>query len=253
MRRREFIGLIGGAAAAWPSWVSTAQQSKTMRRIGVLTGAAGPVSDARVRILVQALGELGWLESRNVRFEIRHGGGNAEALRKYALELVALAPDVLVANGGTATQHLLQATRKIPIVFSFVPDPVGSGFIDSLSRPGGNATGFTQFEYGISAKWLELLLEISPNVTRVAVLRDPYGPAGVGQFAVIQAVAQSRQMEAHPLNVRDPAEIENDVTAFSRSSNSGLIVVSSTNALIHRDLIVHLAAKNKIPAVYAQR
>jgi putative ABC transport system substrate-binding protein len=224
-----------------------------MRRIGLLTGAAGSVSDTRVRILVQALGELGWLEARNVRFEIRQGGGDSEMLRKHAAELAALAPDVLVANGGTATEHLLQATRKTPIVFVFVPDPVGSGFVDSLSRPGGNATGFTQFEYGIAGKWLELLKEVSPKVARVAVLRDPTGAAGVGQFAVIQAAAQLQGIETRSISVRDAAEIEREVTAFASSGNGGLIVVSSTNALIHRDLIVKLAARHKLPAVYAQR
>lgn len=252
MRRRDFIAALGGAVA-WPN-VARAQQPKSLRRIGVLTGAAGPVSDARVRILVQSLAEAGWFEGRNVRFEVRHGGGAADLLRKYAAELVALAPDVLVANGGTATEHLLQVTRKIPIVFVFVPDPVGSGFVDSLSRPGGNATGFTQFEYGISGKWLELLKEISPNVRRVGVLRDPTGPAGVGQFAVIQAAAQSQAIEAHPINVRDPTEIERGVTAFAAGSGTGgLIVVSSTNAVVHRDLIVKLAARLKLPTVYAQR
>jgi putative ABC transport system substrate-binding protein len=222
----------------------------------VLTGAAGSVSDARVRVLVQALGELGWLEARNVRFEIRHGGGSAETLHQYAAELVALAPDVILANGGTATEHLLKATRTIPIVFAFVPDPVGSGFVDSLARPGGNATGFTQFEYGMSAKWLELLKEISPNVTRVAVLRDSTGAAGVGQFAVIQTVAQLQGIEARSINVRDPTEIERDVADFTGSSppgRSGMIVVSSTNALVHREPIVKLAAKHKLPTVYAQR
>jgi putative ABC transport system substrate-binding protein len=260
MRRRDFFSVLGGAVVAWPNLASAqqlkpAQQLKAMRRIAVLTGAAGSVSDARVRILVQALGELGWLEARNVRFEIRHGGGDAEMLRQHAAELVALAPDVIVANGGTATEHLLRATRTIPIVFAFVPDPVGSGFVDSLARPGGNATGFTQFEYGMSAKWLELLKEISPNVTRVAVLRDATGAAGVGQFAVIQAAAQPQGIEARPINVRDPAEIERDVANFAGSpaGGSGMIVVSSTNALVHRDLIVKLAAKHKLPTVYAQR
>ena len=254
MRRREFFSVLGGAAAAWPNMAS-AQQLKAMRRIAVLTGAAGSVSDARVRVLVQALGELGWLEARNVRFEIRHGGGDAEMLRKHAAELVTLAPDVIVANGGTATEHLLRATRKVPIVFAFVPDPVGSGFVHSLSRPGGNATGFTQFEYGISAKWLELLREISPNVMRVAVLRDSTGAAGVGQFAVIQAAAQLQGIEVRPINVRDAVEIERDVADFAGSTNGrgGMIVVSSTNALVHRDPIIKLAAKHKLPTVYAQR
>jgi len=253
MRRREFIGLIGVAAAA--AWTNAASaQPKAMRLIGVLTGAAGSVSDARVRILVQALGELGWLEGRDVRFEIRHGEGNTAMLDKYAQELVALAPDVIVAHGGTATEHLLQATRKIPIVFAFVPDPVKSGFVDGLSRPGGNATGFTQFEYDISGKWLELLEEICPNIKRVAVLRDPTGPAGVDQFAVIHAAAQLHGIEVQPINVsEDPTDIEHKVAAFAGSSNSGLIVVSSTNVLMHRDLIINLAAEYKLPTVYAQR
>ena len=255
MRRRDFLGVLGSAAAGWPSAVHAQQERRRapVRRIGILTGAAGAVSDARVRILVQALGELGWLEGRNVQFEIRHGGGDPEKLRSHAAELAAFAPDVLIANGGTATQHLLEATRKIPIVFSFVPDPVGSGFIDSLSRPGGNVTGFTQFEYGMSRKWLELLQEISPNVSRVAVLRDPSGAAGVGQYAVIQALATSKRIEARSIGVRQPAEIERDVAAFANSPNGGMIVTSSTNALVHRDLIVRLAAIYKLPTVYAQR
>ena len=223
MRRRDFFGVLGGAVAAWPDLASAqqlkpVQQRKAVRTIAVLTGAAGAVSDARVLVLVQALGELGWFEGRNVRFEIRHGGGNAETLRQHAAELVALAPDVILANGGTATEHLLRATRAIPIVFSFVPDPVGSGFVDSLSRPGGNATGFTQFEYGMSAKWLELLREISPGLTRVAILRDATGAASVGQFAVIQAAAQAQGIEARPINVRNPPEIERDVVDFVGSS-----------------------------------
>jgi putative ABC transport system substrate-binding protein len=266
MRRRDFFGILGGAAVACPALATAqpfklpqalkpAQQRQAIRNIAVLTGAAGAVSDARVRVLVQALGELGWLEARNVRFEIRHGGGNAETLRQHATELVALAPDVIVANGGTATEHLLRATRTIPIVFSFVPDPVGSGFVDSLSRPGGNATGFTQFEYGISAKWLELLKEISPSITRVAVLRDSSGAASVGQFAVIQAAAQAQQIDTRSINVRDAGEIERDVAEFAGSpaGKSGMIVVSSTNALVHRELIVKLAARHKLPTVYAQR
>src|SRR3954467_12973141 len=234
MRRRDFFSVLGIAAAGWPN-IASAQQPRVIRRIAVLTGAAGSVSDARVRILIQALGELGWLEGRNVRFEIRHGGGNAETLRKHAAELVELAPDVILANGGTPTEHLLQATRTIPIVFSFVPDPVGSGFVNSLSRPGGNATGFTQFEYGISAKWLELLKEISPSITRVAVLRDSSGAASVGQFAVIQAAAQAQQIDTRSINVRDAGEIERDVAEFAGSpaGKSGMIVVSSTNALVH--------------------
>jgi putative tryptophan/tyrosine transport system substrate-binding protein len=204
-------------------------------------------------MLVQGLGELGWLEGRNLRIEVRHGGGDTAALRRHAEELVGMTPDVLVANGGTATQFLLQATQTIPIVFAFVPDPVGSGFVNSLSKPGGNATGFTQFEYGIGGKWLELLREIIPSVKRVAVIRDPTGAAGVGQFAVIQAVAAAQGVETQPVNVRDPAELERELGAFASVSDGGLIVTSSTNALVHRDLIIGLAAKNKLPAVYAQR
>ena len=252
MRRRDFFSVLGGAAAVWPNMAIGQQlkRAQSVRRIAVLTGAAGSVSDARVRVLVQALGELGWLEARNVRFEIRHGGGDAGMLRQHAEELVALAPDVIAANGGTATEHLLRATRTIPIVFSFVPDPVGSGFVDSLSRPGGNATGFTQFEYGISAKWLELLKEISPKITRVAVLRDSTGAAGVGQFAVIQAAAPLQGVEVRPINVRDRTEIERDVADFAASALgvSGMIVVSSTNALVHRKLIVELAARRRSSA-----
>ena len=252
MRRREFIGLMGGAAAVWPV-VAGAQQPKAMRRIGVLTGGSGADSQARLAIFLQALGQLGWTEGQNVRLEIRQGGGDADAIRKHATELAALAPDIIVTIGGTATARVLQATRTVPIVFAIVPDPVGSGFVDSLSRPGGNATGFVQFEYSLSGKWLELLKEISPDVTRAAVLRDATVAAGIGQFAIIQSVAPSLGIEVSPVNVRNAAEIERDVTAFARSSNNGLIVASSTNALVHRDLIVALAARHKLPTVYAQR
>ena len=252
MRRREFIGLIGGAAAAWPV-VARAQQPKAMRRIGVLTGGSGPDSQARLAVFLQALAQLGWTEGRNVRLEIRQGGGNAENIRKHAAELAALGPDVIVTIGGTATGSILQATRAVPIVFTIVPDPVGSGFVDSLARPGGNATGFLQFEYSLSGKWVELLREIGPELVRAAVLRDATVPAGVGQFAIIQSVAPSLGIEVSPVNVRSAADIERDVTAFARASNSGLIVASSTSALVNRDLIIGLAAKHKLPSVYAQR
>jgi ABC-type uncharacterized transport system substrate-binding protein len=195
---------------------------------------------------------LGWTEGQNVRLEIRRGGGDADAIRKHAAELVALAPDVIVTIGGTATGRVLQATRTVPIVFTIVPDPVGSGFVASLSRPGGNGTGFLQFEYSLSGKWLELLTELSPGVSRVAVLRDSTVAAGVGQFAVIQSAAPSLGLEVSPIDVRNTAEIERDLTAFA-SSNSGLIVASSTNALVNRKLIVSLATRLKLPAVYAQR
>ena len=253
MRRREAIKLLGGAAAAsWPL-AARAQQPKAMRQIGVLTGGFGPDSQARLDAFLKALVHLGWRDGENVRLEIRRGGGNADAIRKHAAELATLAPDVIMAIGGTATGRLLQATRTVPIVFAIVPDPVGSGFVTSLSRPGGNATGFLQFEYSLSGKWLELLKEIAPGVTRVAVLRDPAVPAGIGQFAVIQSVAPSLGVEVTPINVRDASEIEHDVTAFARSSNDGLIVASSTGALVNRVFIVEVAARLKLPAVYAQR
>jgi putative ABC transport system substrate-binding protein len=219
----------------------------------VLTGGSGPDSQARLAVFLQALAQLGWTEGRNVRLEIRQGGGNAENIRKHAAELAALGPDVIVTIGGTATGSILQATRAVPIVFTIVPDPVGSGFVDSLARPGGNATGFLQFEYSLSGKWVELLREIGPELVRAAVLRDATVPAGVGQFAIIQSVAPSLGIEVSPVNVRSAAEIERDVTAFARASNSGLIVASSTSALVNRDLIIGLAARHKLPSVYAQR
>jgi ABC-type uncharacterized transport system substrate-binding protein len=251
MRRREFITFIGGAAA-WPM-AARAQQPERMRRIGVLTGASGLVSDARLDAFLKALAQLGWTEGQNVRLEIRRGGGDADAIRKHAAELAALAPDVIMAIGGTATERLLQATRTVPIVFTIVPDPVGSGFVASLSQPGGNATGFLQFEYGVGGKWLELLKEIRPDVTQVAVMRDSTVPAGIGQLAVIQSLAPSVGVDVSPIDVRNAAQIERDVTAFARSSNGGLIVVSSTSAVVNRALIVALVARLKLPAVYAQR
>ena len=251
MRRREFITVVGGAVG-WPI-AARAQQSERMRRIGVLTGASGPVSDARLDAFLKALAQLGWRDGENVRLEIRRGAGDADAMRKYAAELAALAPDVIMAIGGTATGQLLQATRTVPIVFAIVPDPVGSGFVVSLSRPGGNATGFLQFEYSLGGKWLELLKEIRPGVTRVAVLRNSNVPAGNGQLAVIKSLAPSLGMDVSPIDVRTAAQIERDVTAFARSSNGGLIVVSSTSAVVNRALIVALTARLKLPAVYAQR
>jgi putative ABC transport system substrate-binding protein len=251
MIRREFITLLGGAAAAWP-FAARAQQPERMRRVGVLTGGFGPDSQQRLETFLRALAGLGWIEGKNVQLEIRRGAGDAEAIRKQAAELVALAPDVIAAVGGTATGRLLQETRTVPIVFAIVPDPVGSGFVASLSRPGGNATGFLQFEYGLSGKWLELLKEVRPEVTRVGVLRDSTVPAGVGQFAVIQSVAPSLSVEVSPIDVRNAAEIEREVTAFAHP-NAGLIVASSTGALVHRGLIVAVAARLKLPAVYAQR
>jgi putative ABC transport system substrate-binding protein len=252
MRRREFITLLG--AAAWPIAVR-AQQGERMRRVGVLTpfAADDPEAKARVAAFVQGLQQLGWTDGGNLQIDIRWGVGDAERIRRYAAELVALAPDAILAAGGMTVGPLLQATRTVPIVFTLTPDPVGAGFVESLSRPGGNATGFTNFEYGIGVKWLELLKDIAPRVSRAAVLRDPTIPAGIGQFGAIQAVAPSFGIELRPIDVRDAGEIERAVTAFARSSNVGLIVTSNGLALVHRDLIITLAARHRLPVVYPFR
>ena len=251
MRRRDFISLVGGTLA-WPL-TARAQQREKMRRIGVLLNNAAddPESQRRMTALVQGLQQLGWTDGRNLRIEARWGAGDAERLRKNAAELVALAPDVVVAEGSASLGPLLQLTRAIPVVFTIVPDPVGAGFVDSLSRPGGNATGFSQFEFGLSGKWLELLKEIAPNVTRAAVLREAGLTAGVAQFAALQAVAPSLAVELVPLNVRDGAQIERSVAAFARSATDGMIVTSSPLAAVHRKLIIALAARYKLPTVYA--
>jgi putative tryptophan/tyrosine transport system substrate-binding protein len=251
--RREFITLLGGAAA-WPL-AARAQQGERVRRIGVLLGFAADNTDGRARLaaFLQSLQQLGWTEGRNMRIDIRWGGGDAERHRRYAAELVALAPDVILASSSPAVGPLLQATRTIPIVFTAVTDPVGAGFVDSVPRPGGNATGFTSFEYGNSGKWLELLKEIAPGVTRVAVLRDPAIAAGIGQLGAIQSAAPSLGVEVSALNVRDAGEIERAFAAFARSSNGGLIVTSSALAFVHRELIITLAAQHKLPAVYNNR
>jgi len=253
MKRREFITLAGGAVA-WPL-AARAQQGGGMRRIGVLLPATAddPEFQARVAAFVQGLQQLGWTEGRNVRIDIRWGAGDAERIRRYAAELVALAPDVILAAGGATVGPLFQATRTVPIVFTLTPDPVGAGFVDSLARPGGNVTGFTNFEFGIGVKWLELLKEIAPRVTRAAVLRDPTIPAGIGEFGAIQAVAPSVGIELRPIDVREAGEIERAVTAFARSSNNGLIVSSNALASVHRNLIVTLAARHRLPAVYPFR
>jgi len=254
MRRREFIKVIGGAAATWPIAVR-AQQVERMRRIGVFAGLAE--SDPVVQLLVAAfrgaLAKLGWTEGGNVLIEYRWGGGDADMGRRHAAELAALAPDVIFVSGGVAVERLLQATRTVPIVFTIVPDPLGSGFVESLSRPGGNATGFMMFEYSLSGKWLELLKEIAPNLTRAAVLRDPAITAGAGQFAVIQSVAPSRGVEVIPVNMRDAADFERAVAAFARSSNGGLIVTAGAAAVVPRELIIALATQHKLPAVYPSR
>jgi putative ABC transport system substrate-binding protein len=253
MQRRQFISLLGGAAAAWPL-AAQAQQPERMRRIGVLSGVAADDQNNKVRLAAfqQQLQQLGWADGHDVRIDYRFAAGNPENYHKYAAELVALAPDVILAPGGSLA-HVLQATRTVPIVFAFAADPVGSGFVERLSRPGGNATGFLLFEYDLSAKWLELLKEIVPGVTRAAVLRDPNAIGGIGQFAVIQSVARSVGVEVSPLNLRDADEIERAVTAFARSSNGGLIVPASALASVQRNLIVELAARHRLPAVYFER
>jgi putative tryptophan/tyrosine transport system substrate-binding protein len=254
VKRREFISLVGGAAAAWPI-AARAQQPDRMRRIGVLMSQAANDTEgqARVTSFLQGLQQLGWTDGGNARIDARWSAGNAEDVRKYAAELVALASDVILSNGTPAVAALLQATRTVPIVFTAVADPVGAGFVDSLARPGGNATGFISLEYGLSAKWMELLKEIAPGTTRAAVLRDPTITAGIGQFAAIQTTAPSLGVEASPINVRDAGEIESAVAAFARSVNGGLIVTGSPLTASHRDLIVTLAARHKLPAVYGNR
>jgi putative ABC transport system substrate-binding protein len=252
MRRREFIGFVA-AAAAWPL-VARAQQPERMRRIGVLLPAAEDDTEFQTWVgeFRQALVLLGWTIGRNVRIDTRWATLNADAIRRHAAELVALAPDVILANGASAIVPLLQATRTVPIVFPVATDPVGAGWVESLARPGGNATGFMGFEYSLSGKWLELLKQIAPRVTRVAVLRDSTQSSGIGQFAAIQAVAPSLRVEVNPINVRDAGEIERAVTAFARGPNDGLIVTSGA-AQLHRELIVTLAARHNLPAVYYER
>jgi len=254
MKRREFAMILGGVAAAWPL-AARAQQGERVRRIGVLMSFAAddPEGKAQIAAFVQGLQQLGWTDGRNVRIDYRHGLGNADDTRKYAAELVALAPEVILAIGGATAGPLLQTTRTVPIVFTNVSDPVGAGFVDSLAQPGGNATGFILFEYGISAKWLELLKQIAPNVTRVGVIRDAALAVGPAQFGVIQAVAPSLRMEVSPINLRDAGEIERAVTAFARAPDGGLIVTGSALSLVHRDLIITLAARHKLPAVYFLR
>jgi putative tryptophan/tyrosine transport system substrate-binding protein len=254
VRRRDFIKVIAGSAAGWPLAVR-AQQSERMRRVGVLSPLAADDTNAQARYaaFLQGLAQLGWTEGRNLRIDYRWAAGNVADIRKYAAELVALAPDVILTTGPATMGPLLQATRTVPIVFAIVPDPVGTGIVDSLSRPGGNATGFMMFEYSLCGKWLELLKEIAPGVTRAAVLRDAAITAGIGQFAVIQSVAPSVGVEVSPINMGDAAEIERAVVAFARAANGGLIDTASALSAVHRDLIITLAAQYKLPAVYFER
>ena len=254
MRRREFITVLGGAAVAW-TIAARAQHPEQMRRIGVLMNRAtdDPEDQAYLAAFRQALQQLGWPEGRNVQIDTRWAAGDADLVRKYAAELVALAPDVMLAAGSPSVAALQRVTRSLPIVFVRVSDPVGGGLVDSLARPGGNVTGFMQFEYSFSGKWLELLKQIAPQVTRAAVLRNSDNRAGTGEFAAIQSIAQSLGVELRPVDTRDAGEIERAVAAFARSPNSGLIVAPSATTGGNRGLIVTLAARHKLPAVYADR
>ena len=244
MRRRDFIRAIGSSAVAWPLELR-AQQPERMRRIGVLINltADDPEGHARITAFAQGLQEAGWTTARNVRIDYRWGGGGADVMAKYAAELVALAPDVILAATSTSVAALQRITRTIPIVFVQVIDPVSAGFVDNLARPGSNATGFTTIEYGFSGKWLELLKEIAPRITRAAVVRDPTGAAQMGQIGAIQSVAPSLGVELRPVEARGAGEIERAVTAFARPGNGGLIVLSGNASLAHRELIITLAAR----------
>ena len=251
MKRREFISLLGGTAAAWPL-AARGQQFERMRRIAVLMNLAEDDREglARLAAFKQALQELGWVDGRNVRFDIRWGAGNDERYRMLAKELVALSPDVILGAAGSAVPSLLRATRTVPIVFTQTPDPVGAGFVESLARPGGNATGFTNLEYGLSGKYLELLKEMVPNVKRAAILRDATDPAGTGQWGAIQSVAPLLGLELTPIGMGDAGEIERGLSAFARITDRGLVITGSAPAAVNRDLIIALADKHRLPAVY---
>jgi putative ABC transport system substrate-binding protein len=254
MKRREFIALLGGAAATWPL-AARAQQGERVRRIGVLMNVAADDAEAPARVgaFSQGLAELGWTIGRNVRIDYRWYAGNADAARKYAAELDALAPDVVLASGTLGVTAIQQLTRPVPIVFTLVADPVGAGVVNSLARPGGNATGFMLFEYSLSGKWVELLKQIAPRMTRAAVLRDQTNPAGIAQFGAIQAVAPSLGVQVSPINVRNANEIESGIATFARTANGGLIVTGSAIATVHHHLITKLAAQYRLPAIYSNR
>jgi len=254
MRRRDFMKGVVGAATVWPV-AARAQQREPLRRVAIMMGAArdAPGTQDRVTAFLKAFEQLGWRDGRNVQIVVRWGGGNEPETRKPADELVALAPDVILATGSVGAESMLKATRTIPVVFVVVPDPMGSGFVQSLSRPGGNATGFMMFEYTLCGKWLELLKEIAPSVTRAAVLRDPTFVAGIGQFAVIQAVAPSVGIEVSPIDLREQNQIERAIATFAQSSNGGLIQTASGIAAANINLIIAAAARYKVPAVYNQQ
>jgi len=254
IERRKFLATLGGAAAAWPL-AARAQQPERMRRIGALMylSADDPDSPAYVAAFARGLQELGWIEGRNIRIDYRWGGGDLDRVRRYAAELVALAPDVILVGSGSALAALQNATRTVPIVFVSVSDPVGGGYVASLARPGANTTGFTLFEWGTSGKWLELLKEIAPGMMRAAVIRDPSITSGTAQFAAIQAVAPSLGVELTPVDARDASGIEQTIAGFARGSNCGLIVTASPSAFRRRELIIALAARHRLPAVYSSR
>src|SRR5262245_19948253 len=254
MRRRDFITLLCGATAAWPPAARAQATTERVRRIGVLmsTTADDPEGQARIAAFHQGLQERGWTLGRNARVDVRWGAFDADSSRHHATELVALAPEVIVASA-SAAMGALQQMRTVPIVFVSIIDPVGAGFVESLSRPGGNVTGFANFEYGLAGKWLELLKEIAPSVTRAAVLREAAIASGIGQWAIIQAVAPSLGIELRPIDVHDPGEIERGVLAFAREPNCGLIIVGAPSGVVHRDLIIALAARHRLPAVYPFR
>ena len=252
MRRREFLGVLGGAAV-WPV-ASKAQQTERVRRVGMLNilGTDDPEAEARRAVFEQTLAQLGWTVGRDLKIETRQVGSDVDSVRRYAAELVALAPDVIFSIGSITVAPLQQATRTIPIVFMNIPDPVGAGYVQSMAHPGGNITGFSSFEYSISGKWAELLKQIAPHVTRALVFRDPTSAAGIGQFAVVRSVAQSLGVELTPVNVRDNDEIERTVAAFAPSGNGGMIITTG-GAAAHRKLIISLAARHKLPAIYPYR
>jgi putative ABC transport system substrate-binding protein len=254
MRRREFISLLGGAAAVWPL-KARAQQGEQMRRIGVIVPASPDDASFQtwIGVFLQALAQLGWTIGRNMRLDIHWATPNATKIRQHAAELAALTPDVILTSGTSTTGPMLQATRTVPIVFATVVDPVGAGLIESLARPGGNATGFLLYDFNLGGKWLELLKQIAPTITRVAVLRDASTTSGTGQFAAIQAVAPSLKVDVVPVNMREAADLERTIAAFARSPNGGVILTGSGLSILHRDLIIALAARYKLPAIYYER
>ncbi len=258
MRRREFLTLLGSTATAWPLGASAQQSAQPWDRmwlVGILEGISADTPNAKARhtALLEGLGQLGWTPGRNLKVEVRWGGGDQAATQKYAAELVALAPDLLVAGGGYATEVLVKTTHTIPIVFVIVPDPVGAGFVESLSQPGGNATGFMMFEYNLCGKWLELLKDIAPNVTHAVVLRDAGTAAGIGQFAVIQSVAPSVGVEVSPIDLRGPAQIEKVIATFAQRPNGGIILTAGVTGAANVNLVIAAAARYKLPTVFIQR